>query len=369
MRTLSFPVPSNSVYPLIRFPEVGNMRRQTDFNKNAFLEWTAAQPFNVENEHILVGLLHQLSIDKNWDLKYVVEYTRLRAYSLCTQFKITSMNRVGQAISDGFYRNNTREHWCLIENTKVYNETTLDLDKLRPVVPLCSTITSHGYEHNVTKPVNYIRSSIGDLAIIGVDLVELAVGWWTYQKLNRERDTGPGAYIAQFPFVYAQLIHNQLSIINVLYEHVINGVPSEELITTDDVVFTTANDRKFYVELIDHLVKFYSNRRLVNFDHFMKAIISIYSEPFFNYVRAGSNAVLSQTMWIWEPPILKLLAIYLTFANKGGYKAGDVNTMIDRTHRQRVQNLDRVPEAYFKGWFYELAELVYELNKENLGKK
>ena len=63
------------------------------------------------------------------------------------------------------------------------------------------------------------------------------------------------------------------------------------------------------------------------------------------------------------------MAIYLTFANKGGYKAGDVNTMIDRTHRQRIQNLDRVPEAYFKGWFYELAELVYDLNRENLGKK
>lgn len=367
MRTLSFPVPSNANHALLRFPEVGNMRRQTDFNRNAFLEWTADQPFNVENEHILVGLLHQLSINKDWDLKYVVDYTRLRAYSLCTQFKITSPNRVGQAISDGFYRNNTREHWCLIDNTKVYDEATLDLDKLRPVVPLCSTITSHGYKHNVTKPVNYIRSAIGDLAVMGVDLVELAVGWWAYQKLNRERDAGPGAYIAQYPFVYAQLMHNQLSIINVLYEHVINGTPSEELIKTDRVVFTLANDERFYGELIEHLVKFYSNRRLVSFDHFMKAIISIYTEPYFNYVRAGNNAVFAQTMWIWEPAILKLLAIYLTFCNKGGYKAGDFNTMIARTHPYRIQNLGRIPEAYFKGWFYELAMLVHKLNEENLG--
>jgi len=345
------------------------MRRQTDFNRDAFLKWTANQPFNVENDHILVGLLHQLSIDKDWDLKYVVEYTRLRAYSLCTQFKITSINRVGQAISDGFYRDNTREHWCLIENTKDYVESDLNLDKLRPLVPLCSTITKHGYLHNVSKPVNYIRSSIGDLAVIGVDLVELAVGWWAYQKLNRERDTGPGAYVAQYPMVHAQLMHNQLSIINVLYEHVINGVPCEELVETENVVFTTANDRRFYVELVQHLVSFYGNRRLVNFEHFLKAIVSIYSEPYFNYVRAGNNAVFVQTMWAWEPAILKLLAIYLTFCNKGGYKAGDVNTMIALTHRQRVQNIGRVPEAYFKGWFFELAELVFELNKENLGKK
>ena len=369
MRTLSFPKPSNATYPLLRFPEVGNMHRQTDFNKNAFLDWTAAQPFNVENEHILVGILQQLSIDVNWELDYVVAYTRFRANSLCTQFKITSINRVGEAIIDGFYRNNTREHWCLIENTQVYTLATLDLDKLRPVVPLCSTVTSHGYVHNMTKPINYKRSQIEDLAIIGLDMVELAVGWWAYQKLNRERDTGPGTYIAQYPFVYAQLMHNQLSIINVLYEHVINGVPSEELIKTDHVVFTTANDRRFYVELIEHLVKYYSNRRLANFEHFLQAIISIYPQPFFNYVRAGNHAIFSQTMWLWEPAILKLYAIYLTFCNQGGYKAGDVNTAITRTHPNRMQNYNRVPEAYFKGWFYELAELVYKLNQENVGKK
>lgn len=101
----------------------------------------------------------------------------------------------------------------------------------------------------------------------------------------------------------------------------------------------------------------------------MRAIPSIYSEPFFNYVRAGNSALFSQTMWIWEPAILKLYAIYLTFCNEGGYKAGDVNTMIARTHHLRIQNLDRVPEAYFKGWFYEMAMLVDKLNNENLGKK
>lgn len=364
MRTLSFPKPSNTVYPRLQFTDLNNMRRQTEFNRKAFVNWVRDQPFNVENEHLLVGLLQQLSINAEWDLDYVVGYTRFRAYSLCTMFKITSLHHVGEATTQGFYRNNTREHWCLIENTKEYRMGEVSLNSLRPVVPLCSTVVQHGYSHYLTRS-DRSSNAIGHLAVIGVDLVELAVGWWMYQRLNRERDTGPGAYVAQYPFVQAQLIHNQLTVINMLYEHVIDGIPLDVLITADKVVFTTVSEQKYYKKLLEFLVGYYSSHRLQNFEHFLSAIDSIYKEEYFNYVQAGKNGLFAQTMWIWEPAILKLYSIYLTFCNQQKHKVSDISTVIVRTESERLQNFRKVPESYFKGWFIELSDQVSQLNKEN----
>lgn len=365
MRTLSFPKPTNTLYPTLRFTDLANMRRQTEYNRKAFIGWVRQQPFNVENENLLVGLLQQLSINAGWDLEYVVGYTRFRAYSLCTLFKITSLHQVGVAHKDGFYRNNAREHWCLIENTKTYSEDTLSIDELRPVIPLCSTVTQHGYSHPLTRD-KADNSTVGDLAIMGVDLVELAVGWWLYQRMGMEKDGGPGAYIAQYPFVQAQLIHNQLSVINILYEHLIHSVPINKLISFDSVIFTTVSEKREFVKYIEFLVNFYKNRRLESFEHFLVAIDSIYAQPYFNYVSAGRAALFSQTQWIWEPPILKLYSIYLKMCTVMKVKASDVNTIIGRTHRSRVQNFSRVPESYFKGWFYQLCDETYALNLENL---
>ena len=363
MLTLSFPKPSTAVYPRLRFAELNNMRRQTEFNRKAFTDHVRAQPYNTENEHVLVGLLQQLSINAEWDLQYVVSYAKFQAYSLCTMFKITSLHRVGQALTNGFYRENVREHWCLIENTKTYTDT-VTLEDLRPVIPLTSTVTKHSYCHPLDRSTQ-VSTPINNLAVIGVDIVELAVGWWLYQRLQRDRDTGVHAYVAQYPLYYAQLIHNQMAILNVLYEHVVHNRPLKDLITTDSTVFTTADEGKKLTEYVQFLVKFYAGRRIENFEHFLSMVDSIYAAPFYNYVRAGKNALFSQTAWVWEPALMKLYSIYLTFCNAGHYSAEDVVSVVIRSHRRRVENFQRVSETHFKGWFIELADEVNALAMAN----
>lgn len=365
MRALSFPKPSNTVYPGLRFADLANMRRQTEFNRKAFTGWTRQQPFNVENESLLVGILQQLSINPEWDLEYVVGYARFRSYSLCTLFKITSIHQVGAATTNEFYRNNTREHWCYIENTKKYIPGEISLKALNPVVPLCSTVTQHGYSHPLTRSKR-VSSTTDDMAVMGIDIVELAVGWWLYQRLNRSRDTGPGAYIAQYPFVKAQLTHNQLTVINVLYEAFVHNLPLQSLITADTVIFTTSSEQKYYMKYLEFLIGYFSNHRLESFEHFLKTIESIYAVPYFNYISSDRNGLFAQAMWIWEPAILKLYSIYLTACNKTNRKASDINTIVERTHRERTQEYRRIPEVYFKQWFIDIADEAYMLNKANL---
>lgn len=365
MRALSFPRPSEIVYPRLNFADHANMRRQTEFNRTAFFEWVDSQPFNVENENLLVGLLQQLSINPEWTLEYVVSYTRLKARSLCTTFGVTNINRVGSAVENGFYRRNTREHWCLIENTRQYNLSSVKFKNLCPVVPLASTITTRGYSHTLTRDTK-VSNPVTDLAVMGIDLVELAVGWWGYQRLDRKRSAGPAAYLSQIPLVNAQLMHNQLAPINILYEHFINETKLESLLSVDKVIFTTSNEDNYFNKYLKFLIDYFQNHRLQTFEHFLTTFLSLYDEDYTNYVRAGNNALFAQTMWIWEPALLKLYSLYIFFCNKNGYRVTDLTTLIIKTHREREQEYRRLPESYFKGWFSEMADTTLTLAMENV---
>ena len=365
MLTLSFPSPTSFVYPKVNYGSLGNLRRQTEFNRKAFRDYVAVNIFNLENEHLLVGLLQQLSIDPEWTLEYVVEYTRFRAYSLCTLYNITSLSHVGNAIDTGFYREATHEHWCLIEDDRVYKEATFDLESSTPIVPLYTTRTDHGYRHNAIKLWRNPNPP-KDLAIIGLNLVELAVGWWKYMRDPQFDGTGISAYVCRFALVNAQLVHNQMAVFNCLYEHMVNGIPLDDLLKTDTVSFITLSETKLLKEYIEFLVIQFTHNRLMDLNHLMVQLQSIYKQPYFNYVDAGKSALFSQTCWIWEPPILKLYALYLTIANSKGYKAADINTHINRSHSGRVNNYQRIPEMYFRKHFIDLANKVNALNKINV---
>lgn len=365
MLTLSLPSPSQFVYPKVNYGGLANLRRQTEFNRKAFKEYVLDNVFNLENESLLVGLLQQLSIDPTWDLEYVVQYTRFRAYSLCTMFKITSLSHVGQAIDMGFYREATHEHWCLIEDDRTYNEATFDFATSYPIVPLYTTRTDHGYRHSVIKRWENPNPP-KHLAIIGLNLVELAVGWWKCMRDPQHKDTGIHGYLCYYGLVNAQLIHNQMALFNVLHDHIVDGKTLDELIATDDVTFVTVSERKLLKEYVEFLTEQLTHNRLMDLSHLMAQIQSIYKQPYFNYVRAGKAALFSQTCWIWELQIMKLYSLYLTIANQKGYKAADINTVINRSHAGRFNNYQRIPEKFFRNHFEGMADKVFALNKINV---
>lgn len=365
MLTLSLPSPSQFVYPKVNYGKMENLRRQTEFNRKAFQDYVKRNVFNLENEHLLVGLLQQLSIDKEWTLEYVVQYTRFRAYSLCTLFKITSLSHVGEAIDTGFYREATHEHWCLIEDDRVYDEATFDLSTSQPIVPLYTTRTDHGYQHSAIKRWENPNPA-KHLAIIGLNLVELAVGWWKYMRDPNERDSGISAYVCYYGLANAQLIHNQMAVFNVLHDHVVDGKPLNELIKTNNVTFAAVSETKLLGEYVEFLTERFTGNRLMDLNHLMVQIQSIYKQPYFNYVRAGKAALFSQTCWIWELQIMKLYSLYLTIANSKGYKAADINTIIDRSHAGRFNNYQRIPEKIFRNHFEEMADKIFALNKINV---
>lgn len=363
MLTLSWPKPSTVVYPKAQFGRLDNLRRQTEINRKAFKQYVFDGAFNLENEHMLVGLLQQLAIDPAWELEYVVKYTQFRAYSLCTPFKITSPSKVGEATYNGFYREGTLEHWCLIEKPYDYSKV-YDLDTATPVAPLYCTHTYHSYKPMALKKPSKWVPPLG-MAIIGINLVELAVGWWYYMQDPANDGTGITNYLCKYPLLTAQLVHNQLATFNVLYEHLVNGKELNKLISSETVNYITVSEYKLLKEYIEFLVGRLGGNRLYDLNHLMSQLIRIYRDPFNPFISAGTAELYSQTCWAWEPAILKMYELYLWLANQGGYKAQDISTIVYRTQESRVNNYQKVPEP-FRRHLIELSNNVWKANKENV---
>lgn len=362
MQTLSFPTAGSYIYPMKYYPGMNNLRRVTTFNERAFRGYVDQNPFNLENQHLLVGILQQLAIDPEWDLDYVVSYTRFRSYSLATVFKINSMNGVGEAIKDGFYRGGTTELWGLVEHDRVY-PADIKQEDLRPVVPVYTNILQRGYKLTVERPIPQSYNG-EDVAIIGLNLVELAIGWWLYMRTDPDRDTGIAAYLCKYPLYYAQLMHNQGLSVNLLYEFFVKGRPLSELWHMEQVKFTTLGEEKLYKEWFNFRADFLTSRKLVDIGHLVASIDNIYHPNYFNYEDGGRNKLLTQTRWLWEPNCIKWYSIYFAICNALGHPVGDVKSRLKRTLPIVYRSFDKCPSTLcrerFKGESLELARLISE---------
>ncbi|MNG46925.1 hypothetical protein D3C79_47890 [compost metagenome] len=360
MQTLTFPTAGSYIYPMKHYPGMNNLRRVTTFNERAFRGYVDQNPFNLENQHLLVGILQQLAIDPEWDLDYVVSYTRFRSNSLATVFKINSISGVGEPIKDGLYREGTTELWGLLEHDKVYPQT-IRLEDLRPVVPVYTNILKRGYKLTVERSLNPTHRGF-DMAIIGLNLVELAIGWWLYMREDRDRDTGIHAYLCKYPLYYAQLMHNQGLTVNYLYEFFVRGVPLKDLWEMEQVKFTTLGEEKLYKEYFSFRVDFLTSRKLVDIGHLVASVDNIYHPNYFNYEDGGRNKLLSQTRWLWEPNSIRWYSIYFAICNALGHPVGDVKARLKRTLPIVHEGFNKCPSTLcresFKRESLELHRLI-----------
>jgi hypothetical protein len=344
------------------FAGMENLRRVTGFNERAFRAYVDQNPFNMENQHLLVGILQQLAIDPEWDLDYVISYTRFRSYSLATVFKINSINGVGEVITDGFYQEGATELWGLIEHDKSY-PISIRQEDLRPIVPVYSNILKRGYKLTVERDPNS-QANKGKVAIIGLNLVELAIGWWMYMREDRDRDTGISAYLCKYPLYYAQLIHNQSVTVNMLYEFFVKGTALKDMYSMEQVKFTTLGEDRLYKEWFNFRVDFLTSRKLDDIGHLMASVDNLYRRNYFNYESGGRNKLFVQTRWLWEPNAIKWYSIYFAIFNALGHPVGDVKATLQRILQVVHRSFDKCPSTlcrdHFKGISLELSQLVSE---------
>jgi len=363
MHTLSFPQETKTVYPGSNFLDMGNLLRVTQINADDFKENVSTNIFVLEDQHILSQLLYHLAVDPDWTMEEVLVQTRYRANALASLFNITSSNRPGKAFYGGFYRDGCIEHWTLIDNEKAY--TNVHLDSINPLVPLYSTSMMRGYKHPALRS-SVKPSSPTEFAIIGIDIVELALGWWVYMNSPEWGYGTRESFLCKYVLGKAVFTQNQLSIINMLYSFFVFDEPMNNIVRTYNVSFTTVSETKLIKKLLGHIIDDMTSVRLKNMEHFMSKIKSVYREPHFNYLRGGKQRLFTQARWTWEPGVLKLMVIYLSVCNRMKYRASDVNGPISRAIRQMIKNYSAIPEPFCRDLVVALASEVFRLNTENM---
>ena len=369
MNTLSLPSFTQFSYPLLNYPMLNNLLRDTDYNRLQLQKRVAMVNYNLPNEHVLVGLLQQLAIDPNWSIEYVAAYARFRAYTLSTLFKITNLQHIGEPQKEVFYYNGVKEVLVLLDNDKQYeeDESLIHIEHLTPVIPMYTTVNFHSYKPSIERDGKKTFHGEGHVAIIGIDIVELAVAWWLYMRQERTVDTSIHAFLVKYPLANAQLIHNQLNMVNVLYEHIVNQRSYSELLDPEEVTFITSDVRKKLTTYSSWLTTAIKGKRMKDLGHLLAQISSIYSVPYFDYmVNAGNSKLMAQTRWIYEPGIMKLYVLYLTIANELSYKTGDINTQINIAIPKMINNYQRIPDKGLRNHLIELANKTLTLNNINL---
>jgi len=361
MLTLPFPTPGTYNYPMKSFSGIQNLRRVTRHNQQAFKAYMESNEFILENQFLLVGILQQLAISPEWDLDYVIKYTQFRSYSLATVFKINSMSSSGGPIKVGLYGDGCHELWGLIETEKVYEPTTLRFEDLRPVVPVYSTLLERGYKTTVERTSTSDKNK-DQVALIGLNMVELAIGWWMWMNDPARDGTGITDYLTKHVLYTAQLIHNQSVVLNWLYEFFVKGQSTKGFFDMEQVKWTSLSEKKLVREWFDNRLDFLTSRKLVDIGHLIAAMDSIYPRHFFNYENGGSNRLLVQTSWFWQPACIKWYSVYLALFNSLNYRDTQFKPMLQRIMPFVERSFDKCPSTFcrdhFKGISLELSSAI-----------
>lgn len=237
----------------MRYPLINNLVRNNDYNVRQMWKRISEKNLNLFNQNMLVGLLQTLAIDATWTLEYVTIYAKFRSRSLCSAFKIISDNNRESSHHDVIFYGGCTESFCLLENNRDLKKLTLnDLD---PLVPVYSTITTWSYNPSGERERQQTFDYSNDFAYIGLNIVELAVGWWMYMNDPKYDGHGIHHFLANVVTPKFGIQHNQLAYFNALHAHIVNRAGYSDLLLGEGVDFTVVGVRDQLLDMLGYYVK------------------------------------------------------------------------------------------------------------------
>lgn len=372
MSYLRIPKPYVSNYPLRTYTALDNLRRVTEFNRGQMADWVLRTGYNLNNRHPLVNLLQLLAIDPSWTLDELVTIVRYKMNSVCSLCDITNINRNAPSLTNVFYAN-TREVLFAVYNDKTYVEENLTLSSLEGVIPVYINDSFTDYTPCIER-INNTYQEKGKVAFIGIDVVELAVGWWLYMKHHTGVGTGIHAYLMNYPLRKASLIHNELNIVNALYDYCLEDKPFAESVDSPSVPFFTLDEEAELRKYLVFLHTTFTQKRITHIDQLLTQLFPIYKrKPLSPYDLILTNKGMTKKLdnfnnlrWVLDAATLKIMCLYLHYANAGFYRAGDINTLVSVNVDKMVLRYGQITDKGIAKHLIALTNRVDALNKVNL---
>lgn len=365
---------SNINYSVNRYTGLSTLLRVEDFNYNEFLKVSNRINYTLPNQHVLVQLLLKLGIDPQWSFDYLVNYIKLKSDSVASLLKMTCIYNRGTGTTNVLYYNSYYEHLILInQDDNYYREyETKELETFCPIIPLYSTQLKHSFNNVAT---NEYINNVGEyngFALIGVDIVLLAISYWRYLKdLNKNNINtaiAPHNFLCKFPLVNARILANQLSTINILFTHLVNEEPIKNLVKHDLTKYITKEDNGVLTDYTTWIYNQLINKRPYNLPFLLANIPLLFPNLTNNLNYVISDYENNNNInWLWQLPAIKLYCLKLLFLNKTKTKDIDSNSEIVAWSRNYENyTYKRVNDLQFKKHYKDLCLLLIKLNELNM---
>lgn len=348
------------------YPLMGNINRISQYNIDKQFRFILSMPYNQENQNVLVGLLQNLSIDPEWELDYVVAYSRLRSGSLCSAFNVNSQSKNATATKNVVYYNGCDETLCLLETDKVYDPAVTYSD-LKPLVPLYTSFALYTYNPPVERYKQEQLNLKDQYAILGLNIVELAIGWWLFMKDPAFEGLGIHAYIAKVVTPRFGILSNELSLFNGVCDYYVNQSNSTDLLLTESVVFNTMSYMDGISKYVSYMIDALKNAPLKShlhlYPYFEGRLIPHLSFLFNTDVYKGKY--YENVIWCLEASAIKYLSLYFAIINDQGKKSDGERSMCLQTIPLITNRYNHIKNVALREHLLKQLDQLFNLAKIN----
>lgn len=331
---------SNHKPAVSSYTQMSNLKRIASYNHDYLKGWLKYNNRFYKNQKVVVQLLANLGIDPEWSLDFLVEYVELKKESIASVLNVVGIYQSGKTTHNTIYSPDYTELFVLLpQKNSVLDYIEEDESLILPIIPLFSNETMLDYVGPVLEGPA-VKPSNDKLAVIGIDLMSLAINYWRFLRGNPTSNTGPHHWLAGIPLLNARIAAHRVAMLEVLYNSVLSEIKPSSIQQNDlaPVNDLTLQLDKYLDFTYQNLMKFglYDEQDFLN-----KFVMwdSLTVDPL--TLKGGKYLSYSSTQWVWNLPAMKIITIVNTVNRITGRTSDNAKTKAQAWLKQDYKGMVR----------------------------
>lgn len=352
-------------YPIPQYGKLDNLNRIMARNCSRFEAFSSAGNRVVNNNHPLVKLLLEISVDPTWTPEYLMSVINSKGKRVASQVNFTSLYNNGNNFTGQFFPENNHNTMVVVsmdESSSAVQINSLPSKNIHRVASLHPMFTT-GYNHywDIQELIDTVRRvSSSDLyTMLELDLPAFVMGYYWYLRDRIERDISIGLS----PHHYVLLV-----IMDMWMEY--NDIVTINLSVDDEPVAIKSapfameaygNDLNAYVQWKR---KTMSGVVMKTFSQYARYHSSIYKkEPLKSYIYpdAGKSLFFIQMSWAWTLQSLYWVQGFIELGNFVGFEDPTISSQLKSFFKLNPSfMLDQIKDPLWKKFFMNIYNDVKE---------
>lgn len=185
-------------YPYPYYAKLDNLNRIMARNRERYFAFSSAGNRVVNNDHPLVSLLLEMSVDVSWTPEYLMAVINSKGKRISSQVNFTSLYNSGKNFTGQFFPENNHNTMVVVSMDEASSSVqstsapSKNINRVKSLHPLFTTGTNHYWDiQHVIDTV--ARTSSSDIyTTLELDLPAFVMGYYWYLKDRLEREISIG---------------------------------------------------------------------------------------------------------------------------------------------------------------------------------